>query len=106
MLATLAALFTMLFTSAHVRVSIAMLQFSAKQCELVWFRPMAAARVSPLADDAVIKKIPLQCFPRDLFMLGRTIMLLRGLAHALDLDIQVPPSACMEALGIALSPLT
>ena len=67
------------------------LYFSAKRCALVWFRPMAAARISPLADDAVIKKIPLQCFPRDLFMLGRTIMLLRGLAHALDLDIQVIP---------------
>ncbi len=95
----------MLFTSANVLVSIALLQFSAKQCAMVWSRPMAAARISPLADDAVIKKIPLQRFPRDLFMLGRTIMLLRGLAHALDLDIQVHPSACVEAHDIALTPL-
>ena len=51
-------------------------------------RPLAAARVNPLADDAVIKKVPLQCFPRDLFMVARTVMLLRGLVHALDLDVQ------------------
>ena len=49
--------------------------------------------MSPLADDAVIKRVPLQRFPRDLFMVARTVMLLRGLCHALDLDIQVgaPP---------------
>jgi hypothetical protein len=85
-------------------------QFSAKQCNLVWFRPMAAARISPLADDAVIKKIPLQCFPRDLFVLGRTIMLLRGLTHALDLDVQVPPISvhggicfCSDAAHVSCS---
>ncbi|KAK9822468.1 hypothetical protein WJX81_005700 [Elliptochloris bilobata] len=51
-------------------------------------RSLPEARVSPLADDAVIKKIPLQRFPRDLFMVARTVMLLRGLCHALGLDIQ------------------
>ena len=45
--------------------------------------------MSPLADNAVIKRVPLQRFPRDLFMVARTVMLLRGLCHALDLDIQV-----------------
>lgn len=47
--------------------------------------------MNPLADDAVIKKVPLQCFPRDLFMVARTVMLLRGLVHALDLDVQARP---------------
>lgn len=52
-------------------------------------RALPEARVSPLADDAVIKRVPLQRFPRDLFMVARTVTLLRGLCHALDLDIQV-----------------
>ena len=52
-------------------------------------RSLPEARVSPLADNAVIKRVPLQRFPRDLFMVARTVMLLRGLCHALDLDMQV-----------------
>jgi hypothetical protein len=45
--------------------------------------------VNPLADDAIIKAIPLQHFPRDLFMIGRSVMIFRGLTHALGMDVQV-----------------
>lgn len=43
----------------------------------------------PLADDAVAKSIPIQHFPRDLFMIGRSVMILRGLTHALGMDVKV-----------------
>ena len=52
-------------------------------------RALPEALVSPLADNALIKTIPLEHFPRDLFMIGRSIMLLRGLTHALGMDVQV-----------------
>ena len=54
-------------------------------------RALPEARTNPLADDAIIKKIPLKQAPEDLFCIGRTIMLLRGLCFALDLDITVGP---------------
>eukprot|EP00884_Botryococcus_braunii_P006323 jgi/Botrbrau1/15692/Bobra.4_1s0069.1 len=44
--------------------------------------------VNPVAEDAIIKTIPLDNFPRDLFMVARALMLLRGLCHRLGLDIQ------------------
>ena len=52
-------------------------------------RALPEALVSPLADNAIIKTIPLEHFPRDLFMIGRSIMILRGLTHALGMDVQV-----------------
>lgn len=55
-------------------------------------RPLPGAQINPLAEDATIKKIPLKEAPEDLFSLGRTIMILRGLCHALSLDIQVTKS--------------
>lgn len=53
-------------------------------------RALPEGCVNPMAEDAIIKSIPLAKFPRDLFMVGRTLMLLRGLCHRLNLDIQVP----------------
>lgn len=50
---------------------------------------MPEALVNPLADNAAIKSIPLEHFPRDLFMIGRSLMILRGLTHALDMDVKV-----------------
>ena len=57
----------------------------------VWLstRFMDEARISPFSDDAVIKAIPLSAFPPYLYMVVRTLMLLRGLCFSLDLDIQV-----------------
>ena len=52
-------------------------------------RAMPEALVNPLADNAAIKSIPLEHFPRDLFMIGRSLMILRGLTHALDMNIKV-----------------
>ena len=57
----------------------------------MWCRPLPGAQINPLADNAVIKQIPLKEAPEDLFSLGRTIMLLRGLCFALGLNIQVKP---------------
>lgn len=45
--------------------------------------------MNPLADNAVIKSIPLDHFPRDLFMIGRSLMILRGLTHTLGMDVKV-----------------
>ena len=45
--------------------------------------------MSPLADNALIKTIPLEHFPRDLFMIGRSLMILRGLTHSQGMDVQV-----------------
>ena len=53
---------------------------------------MPEALVNPLADNAAIKSIPLEHFPRDLFMIGRSLMILRGLTHALDMDVKVAGS--------------
>ena len=50
---------------------------------------MPEALVSPLAAEATIKKIPLAHFPRDLFQVGRSIMILRGLTHALGMHVRV-----------------
>lgn len=47
------------------------------------------ARISPFSDDAVIKTIPLSSFPADLYLVVRTLMLLRGLCFSLDLDYNV-----------------
>ena len=52
-------------------------------------RTLPDAQINPLAEDAAIKKIPLQKAPEDLFSLGRTIMLLRGLCFALSANLQV-----------------
>ena len=52
-------------------------------------RAMPEALVNPLADNATIKSIPLEHFPRDLFMIGRSLMILRGLTHALGMDVKV-----------------
>ena len=52
-------------------------------------RAMPEALVNPLADNAAIKSIPLEHFPRDLFMIGRSLMILRGLTHALGMDVKV-----------------
>lgn len=54
-------------------------------------RPLPEALICPLSDDATIKAIPLQHFPADLFLVSRSIMILRGLVHALGLDLQVGP---------------
>ena len=51
-------------------------------------RPLPEALINPLAENATIKKIPLRSAPEDLFSVGRTIMLLRGLCFSLGLDIQ------------------
>lgn len=50
--------------------------------------PLPAASVNPLDDTgrSVLKMVPLADFPSDLFQVGRTLMLLRGLAHALGVD--------------------
>ncbi|CAL8465818.1 g5354 [Coccomyxa elongata] len=50
-------------------------------------RPMPEALVCPLAAEATIKKIPLAHFPRDLFQVGRSIMILRSLTHALGMHV-------------------
>jgi len=72
-------------------------------------RSLLEARINPLSDDATIKKIPLREAPEDLFSLGRTIMLLRGLCFALDLDIKVyfPMFGCnMQACAsLSMHPL-
>lgn len=52
-------------------------------------RPLPGVDINPLSEDAAIQKIPLKEAPEDLFSLGRTIMLLRGLCHALGADIKV-----------------
>lgn len=52
-------------------------------------RPMPEALVCPLAAEATMKKIPLAHFPRDLFQVGRSVMILRGLTHALGMDVRV-----------------
>lgn len=52
-------------------------------------RPLPGVDINPLSEQAAIQKIPLKEAPEDLFSLGRTIMLLRGLCHALGLDIKV-----------------
>lgn len=52
------------------------------------YRPLPEALVCPLADDAIIKSIPMQHFPRDLFMVGRSLMILRGLTHALGMNVK------------------
>lgn len=65
-------------------------------------RPLREATIHPLADDAVIKQIPLKQAPEDLFSLGRTIMLLRGLCFSFDLNIQVgsaPDISCLIMLA-------
>lgn len=51
--------------------------------------PLPAASVNPLDDTgrSVLKMVPLSDFPSDLFQVGRTLMLLRGLTHALGMDI-------------------
>ena len=54
-----------------------------------WCRALPEALVSPLADNALIKTIPLEHFPRDLFMIGRSLMILRGLTHSQGMVVQV-----------------
>jgi predicted unusual protein kinase regulating ubiquinone biosynthesis (AarF/ABC1/UbiB family) len=51
--------------------------------------PLPAASVNPLDDTgrSVLKLVPLAAFPSDLFQVGRTLMLLRGLTHALGMDV-------------------
>ncbi|CAL8465767.1 g5303 [Coccomyxa elongata] len=51
-------------------------------------RPMPEALVCPLAAEATIKKIPLAHFPRDLFQVGRSVMILRGLTHTLGMHVR------------------
>jgi hypothetical protein len=48
-----------------------------------------AAAVTPLDDTgrSVLTRVPLAAFPSDLFQVGRTLMLLRGLTHALGMDV-------------------
>ena len=43
----------------------------------------------PLSQESLIKEIPLTAFPPDVYLIVRTLMLLRGLCHALQLDIKV-----------------
>ena len=43
----------------------------------------------PARGGKTIKKIPLAHFPRDMFQVGRSIMILRGLTHALGMDVYV-----------------
>ena len=52
-------------------------------------RALPEALVNPLSDNALIKTIPLEHFPRDLFMIGRSLMILRGLTHSLGMDVKV-----------------
>ena len=56
---------------------------------MLWCRPLPEALVNPLAENAVIKQIPLKQAPEDLFSLGRTVMLLRGLCYSLGVEVQV-----------------
>ncbi len=67
------------------------------------FRPLPEALVCPLADDAVVKSIPIRHFPRDLFMIGRSLMILRGLTHSLGMDVKVRCSACGPLIIVWLS---
>ena len=55
-------------------------------------RALPEALVNPLSDNALIKTIPLEHFPRDLFMIGRSLMILRGLTHSLGMDVKVGSS--------------
>ena len=59
------------------------------QRHIICCRALPEALISPLADNALIKTIPLEHFPRDLFMIGRSLMILRGLTHAQGMDVQV-----------------
>ena len=64
---------------------------------IAWCRALPEALVSPLADNALIKTIPLEHFPRDLFMIGRSLMILRGLTHTLGMDIKVSNASKLAA---------
>ena len=55
-------------------------------------RALPEALVNSLSDSALIKTIPLEHFPRDLFMIGRSLMILRGLTHSLGMDVKVGSS--------------
>ena len=65
------------------------LQYSLSEQDMACCRALPEALVSPLADNALVKTIPLEHFPRDLFMIGRSLMILRGLTHALGMDVKV-----------------
>ena len=58
-------------------------------------RPLPEAEICPLDEDAVVKQIPLQHFAADLFLVGRAIMILRGLIHQLGLDLKVGGCLCL-----------
>lgn len=51
--------------------------------------PLPAAAVNPLDETgrSVLKLAPVRAFPPDLFQVGRTIMILRGLCHAVGADV-------------------
>jgi hypothetical protein len=51
--------------------------------------PLPAAAINPLDETgrSVLKLAPVRAFPPDLFQVGRTIMILRGLCHAVGADV-------------------
>ena len=60
------------------------------------------ACISPFSDDAVIKSIPLARFPPDMYMVVRTLMLLRGLCFNIGLDIQARRPASIAPHATAM----
>ena len=51
--------------------------------------PLPAAAVNPLDETgrSVLKLAPVRAFPPDLFQVGRTVMILRGLCHSVGADV-------------------
>lgn len=50
-------------------------------------RYLVAAQVNPLSEEAVIHNTPLKEFPSWLYMVMRTVLLLRGLTFAMGMDV-------------------
>ena len=49
---------------------------------------MSACRVDPFDPDSPIKALPVDKFPSDMFFVLRVVQLLRGLANAMDPDLE------------------
>ena len=63
--------------------------------------PLPAAAVNPLDDSgrSLLKLAPVKAFPSDMFQVGRTIMILRGLCAALEMDISAAKEWRKDALA-------
>lgn len=49
---------------------------------------MSFCRVDPFDPDSPIKALPVDKFPSDMFFVLRVVQLLRGLANAMDPDLE------------------